>query len=529
MTGSSEMDASPGEPVVNRGGAIAVALVLGYALLATLSIARTFEQHAATYALIQVEGYACLESDPSPFDLPAAALAGRDVGWFIPGITAMYRLLDDVLALSPEGVQWTTYLSGVAWTCLAALLLFGLARRMLGSPRAALLALGLFLAAPFTFAVTAHWQQSPTFLLLLLSLEFLRRCRYLLFLGLTLVAALFHPVILMTSLGFAWAATRPVRGDDDHLLGLPDGGDEARRWHRGTATALLVILALQCSWLVVRATGGGTSLTWYFVLRKLMFSTHEQILNLPTHIVFFAPFLFLPLVTRRMWPVLAPLVAYVVVGSQGLVTATAGHYQGVTFLAWLAAVSRLGPTWRGRATVLGLVVSLALHLLVPWNVVLPVWHRDRGGSPLNADTWRVPDHETAIDATVEAHVPPGTTTCLTNYELVPLLNRSCQRTTPITYPARMERYDLSHFLGGDGARRLASGDWERVILDTERLADDPALPALLQALDARPNLTPLEAPAGIVAYRRSSHRQRPPTRRERRTVIRLNPAAIVPY
>lgn len=482
----------------------ALALVLAYGVLATVAISRNFERHAAPYALILIDGCACLDSDPSTLDLPNGALQGRDVSWFIPALAATYRLFDDVLALGPAGTQWAIYLLGVLSTCLAALLLHGLARRMLGSPGQALLALGLFLAAPFTFAVTAHWQQSPTIVLLLLSLAALRRRRHLAFLLLTLAQALHHPVLLISALGFAWAVTRPSFHGATRLFGLPEPGPEEQRAFARTATVLVAVFGAQVAWLAIRSVGVEGSLTGYFLLRKLMVDSLEQLRALPSHLVFFAPFLLLPFKARRLWPAFLPLVAYVTLGSQGLGSATAGHYQGVTFLAWLTVLEASPTKRRSRLAWAGLVVALLVHLTVPWSTILPTGGREQAGSPLAAATWRVPPHETAIDDLIAAEVPPGTATCLTNYELMPRLTRVCRVTTPITYPARREHIGLRTFLAGAGAQRLAAGHWERVILDPDRLAHDPELPKLLDVLKSLPNLTPIERPGGPIAYRRSS-------------------------
>lgn len=485
---------------------VAVALAVGWLALGVAAVLVGFQRHDAGYPLILVEGLRSLGYGVGAVDLPVDATRVRDVAPLMSGL----RLLVEVtvgwvstLFGAGAGLRMV-YLLGAVFSAVGAWLVFRHARRILRGPGTALLAMGLFLALPSTFALTAWWQQSPNLLLLFASLAALESGRFGWYLVLTLAQCSLHPLAAPVSLAVAWAALRaPSFGLPPIRPGLADRGPQARRRFRIVATVLgAVILGTVAvvAWRALTAAGDG-SLTWYFIGRKLDYSSAEPLRNLPTNLLLLLPLGFLPLLDPLLLPALAPLLAYVFLGTQGVASGLASLVLGVTFLAFLHRLSGFGPRVQTRLLVAGLAVSLALHAFVPWTVLFPVMDGPVGG-PVSPATWTVPPREAAVDRLVREGIPEGSVGCVADLARVPLLMERCAPVAPLEYPARRGDRGIADFLDRTDRGRLDAAGWAFLLVDRERLRDDPALPALLERIAATGRYEVAGEEEGISLYRR---------------------------
>lgn len=489
--------------------AVAVALAAAWAVLGIAAVLVAFRRHDAGISLIVTEGLRGLGFLAGSVDLPIDAARGRDVAPLMSGLWLMIRT--GVVWVSSQfgtgvGLRMVYYTSAVL-SAIGAWLVFDHARRTLSSPGAALLAMVLFLLLPATFALSVFWQQSPNLVLLFASLWALQAGRFGWYLVLTLLQCSLHPLAAPVSLAVAWAALRaPSFGLPPLRPGLEDRAPSAFRRFRIAAAmhgAILVLTIGFVAWRALTVAGDG-SLSWYFIVRKFDYSSAEPLRNLPTNLLYLLPLGFLPLLDRALLPALLPLLAYVFLGTQGGASGLASLVLGVTFLAFLHLVSGFGPRVQSAVLAGGIAVSLALHALVPWTVLFPLMDGPVGG-PFSPATWSVPAREAAVDRLVRDQIPPGSGACVADFARMPLLMERCSLVAPFEYPARHGDRGLADFLEHTDHGRLDAGGWSFLLVDRDRLRDDPELPGVIQSIDGGGRYEVAGEVEGATLYRLKVH------------------------
>ncbi len=503
----------PAPRPAGRCDRIAPLLALAWAVLAIAAIDVEFGRHAEATAQILVEGVGSVDALPVAVEIPVNQGRAVDVAGMFPGVWAIAQGFVNLPfhALGPWAGLRFIYWMGALFSALGSWLVYRHALRTLASPGLALLGQGLFLALPAQWALSVHWQQCPNGVLLFGSLAALAAGNFPIFLALSLVQATLHPLAAPVTLAVAWAALRtPGPGARPLLPGPGPSPAAARRMFRITAAVLGAVVLLLLAGLAWRglANGPDGSLTWYFILRKLEIASGEQLRNLPANLLFLLPLGFLPLLDGVLLPALLPLLAYVVAGTQGLVSAACPLYLGVAFLAYLHKVSAWRPRAQAVALWAGLGTAVALHLFVPWTVLFPVGDGPVGG-PLALASWRVPEREAAIDALVREHVPAGTAACVSDYARLPLMMESCARIAPLDYPGRQGHRGVIEFLETTDRGRLDTGEWDFLLVDRARLRDDAALGDLLRRIEASGRYVAAGEVDGAVLYRSVAAPQAP--------------------
>jgi len=377
-------------------------------------------------------------------------------------------------------------LTSIGWVILTGYLVWRYARETLNDDRAAFLLMLLFFLLPAAFANTVYWYGQPVFVALMLALFAMRRGWNWLGALLVIWGLGCHPMAVPTFLGLAWGAFRPHRWSGGQLLaGVDPEGDAARRSWR-VSVAVCVALGVWTAFLVVMSkmvdSPSIRGLLWDFFSGKLEPGALPR--NLIQVVFFLLPMFLLPLANRTWLPALAAITAYMVFGSQGVVTGFLLPAAGVAMAATAHWMKRLSASARWKLALGGVIVAVAANLLVPWSVFFPMTPDPLTGGLFAHHTWHVQAGEAATNKLIRDNIPEGTDRCLATWQIGPVMAQHCDFVTTLSFPFRRQTYHLRDFLDEGDRGRIDSGWWNFILVDLRRERAADGLDELLERIAA---------------------------------------------
>jgi len=387
------------------------------------------------------------------------------------------------------GDTWTTLYLGLVVSLLAVALSGFLVWRYVlvitRDERTAFLVALVFFLLPAAFINTIHWYGQPVFVLLVFALFAMKRGWNWVAVPLVIWAHGCHPMATPVFLGLAISAFGPrLPGIPESLMpGVDRKSEQARRSFR-FAVALCLILAVWTAFLVVMSRMGNSTdqrgLLWDFFKGK--FDPAVWPLNLMQTFYFLLPMLLLPLFNLTWLPAFGFFLAYVVLGSQGIVTGFLLPGAGLAAASFGHFLRRFKEATRVKLALSGVALALLANLLVPWTVFFPLGAEPLTGGLFSYHSWHVRPREAAINQMVSDHIPAGTARCLTTWQIGPSLASRCDRITTLSFPFRRDAYTMRDFLDTGDRGRIESGGWDFILVDLHREHHAEGLDELLQRI-----------------------------------------------
>lgn len=387
------------------------------------------------------------------------------------------------------GDSWPTLYLDLLYSLLAVLaggfIVFFYSRQVLADSRTSFLLVFLYFLLPVTFANTVYWYGQPVFVMVMGAMYLLRRERYVPAAILVIWAHGCHPMTAPVFLCLTWASFRmDLKGRPPILPGF-EGRDPvaARSWR--FSFALFVALSLWTAFLVLmsRLTDSSSTrgLLWDFFSGKLDASALP--FNIWQTVFFFLPMLFLPFASLVWIPSIAVFSAYMLFGSQGVVTGFVLPAAGFSMLAAAWFMIRLPAKTRALLAGTAVVAALLVNLLVPWPTLFPMQPEPLTGGIFAHHSWAVQPAESAINSMIDEQIPEGTARCLTSWQIGPVMARRCHKVTTLSFPFRRQEYALGDFLDQGDRGRIADGWWDFILVDIRREAYSERLYDLLHRIE----------------------------------------------
>ncbi len=377
-------------------------------------------------------------------------------------------------------------LSSIGWVVLTGYMAWLYAREVLRDERTAFLLLVLYFLLPAAFANTIYWYGQPVFVALMLALFAMRRGWNWLGVLLVVWALGCHPMTVPVFAGLAWGSFLPHRDRWGQLLpGVDPDGVAARRSFR-VSVAVCVVLSIWTAILVIMSrmddSESTRGLLWHFFKGKL----EPQALphNFIQVVFFLLPLFLLPVFNVTWMPVLAAIIGYMVLGSQGVVTGFLLPATGLVVSAAAHWLKRVAAATRWKIALAGVVVAVLTNLLVPWMVLFPMMPDPLTGGLFAHHSWHVQEQEAATNSLIRENIPEGTPRCLTTWQIGPVMAQRCDFVTTLSFPFRRETYHLRDFLDSGEQGRIASGWWDYILVDLRRERTADGLDELLERIRA---------------------------------------------
>jgi hypothetical protein len=489
--------------LLDRWTVAAALLVIGYLAFSFFALQIAIENHSGglgSSIMDGMDGLAMTDKWDLQANLRESRIFMQLIMWGFYPASALFKLIcgDTWQAMYLMlGMSIVTVTSG-------ACMVFIYSREVLRDSLVSFLLVVLYFLLPAVFANTVYWYGQPPFLLLMGALYIMRWRLNWVAVPVVILASGCHPVSVPVFAGLAWAAFKaPLRGNPPLMPGF-DRRDAvaARNWR--LSLILCVVLTVWAIILVVGSRAGVSvsqrGLLWDFFIGKF----HSAVI--PTNLVqvffFFLPMLFLPLSNAVWLPAVGIALAYGVFGSQGVVTGFSLPLVGFSMLAMVHRMQGLVVNTRRTVVVAAIVTAVGVNLFVPWPNLFPLMVEPLTGGALSPSSWVVNPQEAAINKLIEEKIPENTKSCLSTWQIGPVLAQRCQKVTALSFPFRRQTYELKDFLDIGDRGRIAAGHWDFILVDLRRERNSVGLDVLIRRIQDAGKWEVAGRTGEVVLYRR---------------------------